>query len=104
MAAPTVDAELERRAHLLGRGAEIQHLAAELDAVGRALVDGEVGAHGVRMRLDEPLEPETPADLLVGGRDEDQIAGAAPPLTGEARDGDRRRRHLALHVKRAPTP
>ena len=56
------------------------------------------------MRLDEPLETEAGADLLVCGGDKDQVAGAAPALAGERRHRDRRRSHLALHVERAAAP
>ena len=103
MAAAPPDPQLERGAHLLRRRTEVEHLAAELDAVAGALVDGEVRADCVRVLLDEPLQAEAVADLLVGGGDEDQVARAAPPCAGERRERDRGRGDLALHVER-PTP
>ena len=102
--AASVHAEDERRAHLLGGRAEVQHLAAELDAVAGAFVDREVGTHRVGVRFDEPLQPEAVADLLVGGRDEDQVARAPPALARERRERDRRRGDLTFHVERAAAP
>ena len=56
------------------------------------------------MRLDEPLEPVAGTDLLVGGGDEDEVAGAAPAFACERRQRDRRRRDFALHVERSASP
>jgi hypothetical protein len=56
------------------------------------------------MRFAEPLEPIACADLLVGGRREDEVARRAEPLAGERGDRDRVRRHVRLHVERAATP
>ena len=57
VAAAPVHVQLERRAPLLGRRAEVEHAPADLDPVAGALVDRVVAAHGVRVRLAEPLEP-----------------------------------------------
>jgi len=56
------------------------------------------------MLLTQPLEAEAVADLLVGGRREDQVAARPEPLTRERGDGDGVRRDLALHVERAAPP
>ena len=56
------------------------------------------------MLLAEPREAEAVADLLVGRRDEEQVAGRAEALARERRDRDRARRDLALHVERAAPP
>src|SRR5262249_61653230 len=87
-----------------GRGAGVAPVAAALAAIARALVPGEVGAPGAGMRLAEPLQTEAVTDLLVGGGDEDQVAGAAPPLTRELGHRDGGSRDLALHVERAASP
>ena len=104
-AAP-VHAQHERRAHLLGGRAEVEHLAAELDAVARALVDREVRADRIRMSLDEPLQAEAVADLLVGGGDEDQVARRRASLRARASPARRRspRPRPSCRARRAPTP
>jgi len=56
------------------------------------------------MLLDEPLEPEARPDLLVGCRDEDQVAFRLEPVACKRGDRDRARGHLPLHVERATTP
>ncbi len=56
------------------------------------------------MLLDEPLEPEARPDLLVGCRDEDQVAFRLEPVACKRGDRDRARGHLPLHVERAATP
>ena len=104
VAAAPVHAQHERGAHLLGGRAEVEHLAAELDAVARALVDREVRADRIRVSVDEPLQAEAVTDLLVGCGDEDQVAVAAPALARERRQRDGARRDLALHVERAAAP
>ena len=106
VAAPAAHAQDERRAHLLGGRAEVEHLPAELDPVAGALVEREVCANRVGVRVDEPLQPEAVADLLVGGRDEDQVARASPALARQRRERDGRRCDLALscRARRAPTP
>ncbi len=104
VAAAAAHAEQERRAHLLGGGAEVERPAAEHDPVAAALVDRVVGAHRVRVLADEPREPEVLADLLVGRGDEDEVAVRPEPLPRQARDRDRARRHLALHVERPAPP
>src|SRR6202043_4146249 len=79
-------------------------VAAELEAVTTACVDGVVAANRVRVRLAEPGEAEAVAHLLVGGGREDQIAGGLKALARERRDRDRARGDLAFHVERAATP
>ena len=56
------------------------------------------------MRLDEPLQPEAVADLLVGCRDEDEIAGAAPSFARERGERHCVRSDLPLHVEGAAAP
>jgi hypothetical protein len=102
--AAAVHAQQKRRAHLLARRAQIEHLAAELDPVAGPLVEREVGADGGRVLLDEPLQAESVADLLVGGRDEDEVAGAPPAFACERRERDGRRGDLPLHVERSAPP
>ena len=104
VSAATVHAQEKRRAHLLRGRAEVEHLAAELDPVTAALVDREVGAHRVGMLLHEPLEAEAVTDLLVRGRDEDQVARPLPALPRERGERDCGGGDLALHVERAPPP
>ena len=99
-----VHAHVERRRHLLGGRAEVVDAAAEVEPVAGALVDRVVAAHGVGVLLAEPLQAEAVADLLVGGRREDQVAGRPEALAGERGDRDGVRRHLALHVERAAPP
>ena len=104
VAAAAVHGDPERRAHLLGGRAEVEGAAAELDALAAALVDRVVDPDGVRMVLAEPLEPVVLADLLVGRRDEDEVARRDEALACERRDRDRARRDLVLHVERAAPP
>src|SRR6185312_9470770 len=104
VAAAAVDAEQERRAHLLRGRAEIEPAPPDLDAVARALVHGEVRPDGVRVLLDEPLQAVAGTDLLVGRGDEDQVAGPAPALARQRREGNRAGRHLTLHVEGAAPP
>ena len=56
------------------------------------------------MRLAEPREADVDADLLVGGRGEDEVARRLEALPRERGDRDRGGRHLALHVERAAAP
>ncbi len=77
---------LNGRGELLRRRALVERRAAELDAVAAALVDGEVAAHGIRVRLAQPLEAEAVADLLVGGGGEDEVAGRPKALAHERGD------------------
>ena len=102
--AAAAHAEQERRAHLLRGRAEVERPPAEHDPVAAALVDRVVGAHRVRVLADEPREPEVLADLLVGRGDEDEVAVRPEPLPRQARDRDRARRDLALHVERPAPP
>ena len=74
VAAAAVDAQTERRTHLLRGRTRVERLSAEFDPVPGALVDAVVRAHGVGMRLAQPLGAEAGADLLVGCRGEDQVA------------------------------
>ena len=104
MPGAAVDAHPERRAHLLGGRAEVERAARELDPLAAALVEAVVGADGVGVLLAEPGQAEVVADLLVGGRDEDQVAARLEPLAGQRRDRDSAGRDLALHVERAATP
>jgi hypothetical protein len=53
---------------------------------------------------DEPVEPEPLPDLLVGRRDEDEVAATAPSLPRERGQRNRARRHLPLHVERPSAP
>src|SRR5207253_669283 len=78
--------------------------SASSGATARALVDAEVAADGVGMRLAEPLRAEAGADLLVGGRREDQVTRRLEPLAGERSDRDGAGRDLPLHVERAAAP
>ena len=81
--ATALDVQDERRAPLLGRGAEVQHSPAELDAIAGAFVHGVVAAHRIRVLRAQPLEAvrDALAHLLVGGGGEDQVAGGlgTPP-------------------------
>ena len=102
--AAAVNAQHERRAHLLrGRG-EVERPLADHHAVAGALVERVLGANRLGMLLAEPGEPEVDADLLVGGRDEDQVAAGLESLPGERGHRHRARRDLALHVERAAAP
>src|SRR5262249_57963432 len=94
----------EGGAHLLGDAAEVVARAAELDAFTASLVDREVGPYELRVLVNEPLEPESVADLLVCSRSEDEVAGRPKTLPAQGREGDRRRRHLTFHIERAATP
>ena len=58
-------------------------LHSELEAFPAALVEGVVGADCIRMFATEPGQAEVVADLLVGGRDEDQVACRLEPLARE---------------------
>jgi hypothetical protein len=52
----------------------------------------------------EPREAVVGAHLLVGGRDEDHVAGGLEAFPRERGDGDGARSRLTLHVKRAAAP
>ena len=81
MAAAAVDAQPERRTHLLGGRAEVEDAPlAEVDPVARAFVDAVLGTDRVRVLAAEPGEAEVFADLLVGGGGEDQVAARLEPL------------------------
>jgi hypothetical protein len=58
------------------------------------------------MLVDEPAQAVRGAfaDLLVGCRDEDQVAAGLKPLAHERREGDRRGCDVSLHVERPPAP
>ena len=58
------------------------------------------------MCLAEPLQALAliVAHLLVSRRGEDEVTFRPEALTGERRDGDGARRHLALHVQGAAAP
>ena len=96
----------ERGGHLLRRRAQVEDAAAELEPVARPLVERVVATHGVGVCLAQPAKAGVLAlaDLLVGRRAEDQVAGRREPLPRKGSDGDSARRHLALHVQRAPAP
>ena len=49
--AAAVHGQPERRAHLLGRGAEVEHPTAQLEPVAGALVHRVLGAHRLRIGL-----------------------------------------------------
>ena len=104
MAAATVDDDTERGAHLLGRRAQVERVAPKLDALAAALVDRVVHPNRVRMLIAEPLEPEVVPDLLVCGRDEDQVAGRLEALARQRRNRHGARRDLILHVERSAPP
>src|SRR5581483_4226889 len=104
MPRPAAHVDAERSGHLLRRSADVVAAARELDALAGSFVDREVAADGVGMLAAEPREAEVVADLLVGGRSEDQVAGRLEALTRERGDRDRARRDLALHVERAAAP
>ena len=77
---------------------------AELEALAGSLVDQVVAPNRVRVGLAQPLGAEARADLLVGGRSEDEIAGGLEAFTGERGHRDCARGDLALHVERAASP
>ena len=104
MAGAAVDTEPKRRAHLLRGRAKVEDAPTQLDALAPALVDRIVGADRVRVLLAEPRQAEPLADLLVGGRDEDQVSRGLEPLAREGRDRDRARSNLALHIERPAAP
>ena len=56
------------------------------------------------MLLAQPRQPVADADLLVGGRDEDQVTRRLKAFASEGGDRDGARRDLALHVERAAPP
>ena len=98
-------AQPERSGHLLRDRRQVDRPAVlELDPLAASLVDREVAANGVGMRLAQPLEAEAGAGLLVGGRREDQVAARPEALARERRDRNRVRRDLALHVESAAAP
>ena len=94
----------ERRRQLLRRRDDPVALVADLETVAPALVDGVVAANRVRVLRAEPGEPEAVADLLVGGRREDQVAGRLEALADERGEGNCVRGDVALHVERAAAP
>ena len=102
--AAAVDAQAEGSAHLLGRREEVDGLPTEHHPLAAALVERVVASHRVGMRLHEPLEAEAVTDLLVGRGGKDHVAGRAEPLPRQRCECDRRGRHMALHVERAPAP
>src|SRR5690349_21367555 len=53
------------------------------------------------MLLAEPLRPEPTTRLLVGGQDQQQLAGRPPAALREGDAGRHLGRDLALHVERA---
>ena len=100
-------AQPERRGHLLRHRRLVDRPAVlELDPLAAALVDREVAANGVGMLLAQPLEAEAVADLLVGGRREDQVAARPEALARERRDRDGVRRDLrsSCRARRVPRP
>ncbi len=104
MAAAPVHPQPERRARLLGGGAEVEDAPVDLDPVALALVDGVLAADGLGMGLAQPLEAEAVAHLLVRRRHEDQVARGAEALACERGDRHCARRHLPLHVEGAAPP
>jgi hypothetical protein len=104
VAAAAAHAQTERRAHLLRHRAEVVRVAAQLDPVAGALVDQVVAAHCVAVLLAQPRRAEPGADLFVGGRAEDQVAGRLEALARERRDRHRLGRDLPLHVECAAPP
>ena len=87
VAAPAVDADGERRRHLLGGRAEVDGVATEEEPLAGALVDRVVAAGGIGMLATQPDEPVAvvAADLLVRGRDERRSpAGSNPSRASDA--------------------
>ena len=99
-----VHAQPEGRAHLLRRRAEVEGAAGQLDPLAPAFVERVVGSNSLGMRLAQPRQAKALAHLLVGRRDEDQVAGRLEPFPRKRGDGDGIGRNLALHVERAATP
>ena len=106
VAAPAVHAYEERRRHLLRRRAQVHRAPVQDQPRAAALVDRVVAAGGVRMGLDEPDEPVPvrAAHLLVGDRQEHEVAGGLEPFAHERGERHRGRRGLVLHVERAAPP
>ena len=102
--AAAAHAQREGRAHLLRRRAEVEGLAAEHDPLAAPFVERVVGPHRVGVFLDEPFEAEAVADLLVGGRNEDQVACGPEALARERGERDRRarRRGPSCRARRGP--
>ena len=75
------------------------------DRVGAAaLVQQVVAAHELGALRGEPAGAAVVAALLVGGGDEQELAGERRAVAREASDGDGLGRHLVLHVGRAAAP
>ncbi len=104
MAAPTAEAQPERRSRLLADRTEVEDVVAEHATLAAAFVDREVGAHGVGVLAGEPGHAEVDAHLLVGGEREEHVAGRAYAFPRERREGDGGGRNVALHVECAPSP
>ena len=106
MAAPPVNAHLERRGHLLGGRAQVDRRAAEHEPLAASFVDRVVAARRVGVRLDEPAEPvaarRPPRPRRRGGRD--RRTGRIP----RARATRTRRRSPrpgpSCRARRAPRP
>ena len=90
---------------LLGDADAVDGVAVERDDGPGALVDDVVAADLVGVRLAEPDRALAAARLLVGRRDDDQLAARRPPALARERHGGRDlRRRLRLHVLRAAAP
>ena len=84
---------------------EAAPVALERDAA--ALVDDEVGAHEVGPLLAQPLGAVGRARLLVGGRDDQQLAARRPPAAARParpRPRPRRRPGPSCRARRGPRP
>ena len=104
VAAPAPEPKAERRGRLLRDRAEVVRAAAEDAALAASLVDGEVGAHRLRVLAREPRHAEVEPDLLVRREGEQHVARGTHALADERGERDGRRRDMALHVERAASP
>ena len=103
--APAADPEQERRGHLLSRGAAVERRLAEHEAVASALVDREVAARRVGVRLREPAEATSPRRPPRRPRTRKTRSPAGEkPSRCERCEGDSGRGDLSLHVERASPP
>ena len=85
VAGPAVDAQGERRDHLLGERADVEHAAAQDEPVAGALVDRVVGAHRVGMLLEQPLRPKpAPTSSSAAATKIRSPAGRKPSRASEA--------------------
>ena len=105
MAGHAVRRDREAEHALLGAAHAIEAPAAVFEELAAALVDEQVAADLLRVRLGDPFRPKRAARLLVDDRRDQQLAARRAPA--RARQRRRRRdlgRHLRLHVECAPAP